>query len=101
MLEVIFELFFAERSQPVHACAAVAFENLHDKPFFGIHEEWSFRSGVNQLSGVARADRERITRVGPQNLPRARNARDRLQDVVQKLLIRATSRIESFLKLWS
>ena len=96
VLKVVLEFFFAECFEPVCARAGVAFKNLHDKPFFGTHVECSFRSGVNSQSGGARADRERITRVGPQYFSSARNARQMLQDLVSAVLLASISRIETF-----
>ena len=96
VLKVVLEFFFAECFEPVCARAGVAFKNLHDKPFFGTHVECSFRSGVNSQSGGARADRERITRVGPQYFSSARNARYAIQDLVPALVVGATSRVEIF-----
>ena len=96
VLKVLLEFFFAECFEPVCARAGVAFKNLHDKPFFGTHVECSFRSGVNSQSGGARADRERITRVGPQYLSSARNARHTSPDLVLALMVGATSRVENF-----
>ena len=100
MLKVVLEFFLVECFEPVRTCTGVAFKNLHDKPFFGTHVECSFRSGVNSQSGGARADRERITRVGPQYLASARNARGLVQDVVAVVVGRATSRSGVFRKSW-
>ena len=99
MLKVVLEFFLVECFEPVRTCTGVAFKNLHDKPFFGTHGECSFRYGVNSQSGGARADRERITRVGPQYLASARNARGLLQDVVAGVVGRATSRSGVFSKI--
>ena len=96
MSKVVLEFLFAECFEPVCARAGVAFKNLHDKPFFGTHVECSFRSGVNSQSGGARADRERITRVGPQYFSSARNARHTFQHLVPALVVGATSRVEIF-----
>lgn len=92
--KVVLEFLFAECFEPFCARAGVAFKNLHDKPFFGTHVECSFRSGVNSQSGGARAERERITRVGPQYLFSARNARNAIPDLVPALVISATSRVK-------